>query len=337
MPVEERSHSDESEAEYSSSSSQQSMNGHSEGVIPKSKSFNEVGTSNGHQAPHDSPPPMPWFGMDIGGTLTKLVYFEPTDLSEAEEESEVETIKNIRKYLKSNSAYGESGHRDAHLQMEKVRVGGRIGTLHFIRFPTSEMPLFLELSKSKGMATLASTICATGGGAYKFEEDFQRVGIRVCSCNSSCPPADGQPCYEVNLTLHKFDELDCLIRGIEYIEDNNMDRECYYFLNPRNEDRCEKVTFDFSNPYPFLVVNIGSGVSILAVDGPDNYRRVSGTSLGGGTFLGLCCLLTGCKTFEEAIELAAKGTNETVDKLVRDIYGGDYQRFGLSGNIVASR
>lgn len=60
---------------------------------------------------------MPWFGMDIGGTLTKLVYFEPTDLSEAEEESEVETIKNIRKYLKSNSAYGETGHRDAHLQV----------------------------------------------------------------------------------------------------------------------------------------------------------------------------------------------------------------------------
>lgn len=22
---------------------------------------------------------MPWFGLDIGGTLTKLVYFEPTD------------------------------------------------------------------------------------------------------------------------------------------------------------------------------------------------------------------------------------------------------------------
>ncbi|XP_050706685.1 pantothenate kinase 3-like isoform X2 [Eriocheir sinensis] len=262
----------------------------------------------------ESPPPMPWFGMDIGGTLTKLVYFEPTDLSEAEEESEVETIKNIRKYLKSNSAYGETGHRDAHLQMENVSVGNRIGTLHFIRFPTSEMPQFLELSKSKGMATLASTICATGGGAYKFEQDFQR---------------------EVNLTLHKFDELDSLIHGIEYIEDNNMDRECYYFLNPRCEELCQKVTFDFSNPYPFLVVNIGSGVSILAVDGPDNYRRVSGTSLGGGTFLGLSCLLTGCKSFEEAIELAARGNNENVDKLVRDIYGGDYQRFGLGGDIVA--
>ena len=78
-------------------------------------------------------------------------------------------------------------------QMENVRVGHRTGTLHFIRFPTSEMPQFLELSKSKGMATLASTICATGGGAYKFEQDFQRVGISVCTCPSS-PAAGGPPC-----------------------------------------------------------------------------------------------------------------------------------------------
>ncbi|VDO38318.1 unnamed protein product [Onchocerca flexuosa] len=26
-----------------------------------------------------SVPPMPWFGIDIGGTLVKLVYFEPED------------------------------------------------------------------------------------------------------------------------------------------------------------------------------------------------------------------------------------------------------------------
>ena len=37
-------------------------------------------------------PPMPWFGMDIGGTLSKLVYFEPTDTSDIEQE----TVKNIR-------------------------------------------------------------------------------------------------------------------------------------------------------------------------------------------------------------------------------------------------
>jgi pantothenate kinase len=33
--------------------------------------------------------------------------------------------------------------------------------------------------------------------------------------------------------------------------------------------------------------SVGSGVSILAVRGPEDYTRVSGTSLGGGTFLGL--------------------------------------------------
>ena len=60
-------------------------------------------------------------------------------------------------------------------------------------------------------------------------------------------------------------------------------------------------------------------------------------SLGGGTFVGLSCLLTGCETFEEALELASKGNNHTVDKLVKDIYGGDYTRFGLSGDVVASR
>ena len=51
----------------------------------------------------------------------------------------------------------------------------------------------------------------------------------------------------------------------------------------------------------------------------------------------MSCLLTGCETFEEALELAAKGDNKTVDKLVKDIYGGDYTRFGLPGDVVASR
>ena len=74
----------------------------------------------------------------------------------------------------------------------------------------------------------------------------------------------------------------------------------------------------------------------MSVRGKEHYNRVYGTSLGGGTFLGLCCLLTGCNSFEEALELAAKGDNEKVDKLVRDIYGGDYTRFGLSGATVAS-
>lgn len=39
----------------------------------------------------------------------------------------------------------------------------------------------------------------------------------------------------------------------------------------------EKRRYDFSQPYPFILVNVGSGVSVLAVYGPSNYKRISGT------------------------------------------------------------
>lgn len=63
---------------------------------------------------------MPWFGMDIGGTLTKLVYFEPKDITPDELDQEAEILRNIRRYLTKNSAYGKTGYRDTHLQVEKT-------------------------------------------------------------------------------------------------------------------------------------------------------------------------------------------------------------------------
>lgn len=60
---------------------------------------------------------MPWFGMDIGGTLCKLVYFEPKDITRDELDVEVEALRSIRRYLTKNSAYGKTGHRDTHLQV----------------------------------------------------------------------------------------------------------------------------------------------------------------------------------------------------------------------------
>lgn len=257
---------------------------------------------------------MPWFGMDIGGTLVKLVYFEPIDLTNEDSESEKETVQKISHYLKSGSAYGKTGKRDIHLQME-CTIKNRRGVLNFIRFPTSEMHAFISLARSKGIANMVTTVCATGGGAYKFETKFLE---------------------EVNVHLHKFDELDSLIRGLHFIEDHN-DHECFYLEKTKDKDKYTKIPFDFSQPYPFLVVNIGSGVSILAVHSPNQYKRVSGTSLGGGTFVGLCCLLTGCETFEEAIELAKRGDSNKVDKLVKDIYGGNYAKFGLSADTIACR
>ncbi|XP_055747959.1 pantothenate kinase 1 isoform X2 [Salvelinus fontinalis] len=264
-----------------------------------------------------SRPPFPWFGMDIGGTLVKLVYFEPKDFTA--EEEEVESLKSIRHFLTSNVAYGNTGIRDVHLELKNLTMCGRKGNLHFIRFPTQDMLGFIQMGRDKNFSSLHTTLCATGGGAYKFEDDFRMIA---------------------NLKLQKLDELDCLIQGLLYVDSVgfNGHPECYFFENPSDpeSENCVKKTCCLDNHFPMLLVNIGSGVSMLAVYSKDNYKRVTGTSLGGGTFLGLCCLLTGCETFEEALEMAAKGDSSNVDKLVKDIYGGDYERFGLQGSTVAS-
>lgn len=87
----------------------------------------------------------------------------------------------------------------------------------------------------------------------------------------------------------------------------------------------EFVQIDHNDLYPYLLVNIGSGVSMLKVillifdlellfhlvslfkfelilslvlkqvDGDGKFERVSGTNVGGGTFWGLGRLLTKCK------------------------------------------
>jgi len=63
-----------------------------------------------------------------------------------------------------------------------------------------------------------------------------------------------------------------------------------------------EVTFE-TNPqakhqFPCLLVNIGSGVSIVKVDKDGSFERISGTSLGGGTLWGLLSLLTDAESFD---------------------------------------
>lgn len=88
--------------------------------------------------------------------------------------------------------------------------------------------------------------------------------------------------------------------------------------------------------YPYLLVNIGSGVSMIKVSGPRAYERVGGTSLGGGTLWGLLSLLTGARSFDEMLGMAERGDNAKVDMLVGDIYGQDYGKIGLKSTTIAS-
>ena len=114
-------------------------------------------------------PVFPWFGIDVGGSLVKLVYFEPLDLSTEELIKEGDVLKTIRHYLIGNTAYGTTGIRDVEHELKSIKVGDRQGNLHFIRFPTHHMESFISMCVDKRMSLLTFEVFATGGGAFKFE------------------------------------------------------------------------------------------------------------------------------------------------------------------------
>lgn len=83
----------------------------------------------------------------------------------------------------------------------------------------------------------------------------------------------------------------------------------------------------------YLLVSVGTGTSVLLVDGV-SVTRVGGTALGGGTLVGLAAGLLGEAEFEKIAALTRRGSRREVDLVVSDIYpaGG----IALAGDLTAS-
>ncbi|KYQ99797.1 pantothenate kinase [Tieghemostelium lacteum] len=192
------------------------------------------------------------------------------------------------------------------------------GKLHFIKFQTAniddcfnfiiENRLHLDQNSSA-----PKLVRVTGGGAYKYADMFEK---------------------KLGCKLVKADEMQCLIWGTNFLL-HNIERESYIY-DHKSQTQPKVFTDKVDNPYPYLLVQIGSGVSIIKVDSETSFQRVDGTSLGGGTFWGLCSLLTGVTDFDEMLELTKHGQSNNVDLVVGDIYGTDYSKVGLSSDTIAS-
>lgn len=192
------------------------------------------------------------------------------------------------------------------------------GRLNFVSFETGRIDdciAFMRHLKENQQTLNGSkpgqlTVMATGGGAYKYYDKIKdALGVDVI----------------------REEEMECLIIGLDFFI-TEIPREVFTYS--------ETDPMHFASPgeniYPYLLVNIGSGVSFLKVSGPRKYERVGGTSLGGGTLWGLLSLLTGARSFDEMLDNAAHGDNANVDMLVGDIYGGDYGKIGLKTTTIAS-
>ncbi|KAK2977505.1 hypothetical protein RJ640_016133, partial [Escallonia rubra] len=185
------------------------------------------------------------------------------------------------------------------------------GRLHFMKFETRKINDCLQFISSKQLHHYGTYRFATGGGAFKFADLFKE---------------------KLEISLDKVEEMDSLVAGANFLL-KAVDREAFTYMDGEKE----YLQIDHNDLYPYLLVNIGSGVSMIKVDGDGVYERVSGTSIGGGTFWGLGNLLTKCKSFDELLELSHQGNNRVIDMLVGDIYGGmDYSKIGLSSTAIAS-
>ena len=192
----------------------------------------------------------------------------------------------------------------------------------------SEAQLF---STASGDGSSGVQCAETGGGSHKYGQLFDQFGLR---------------------NRRRVDEMKALVTGLNYLLTHLHD-ECFYYVPPElyspplrpidsdngHAQQPKRLYIDLtaeSSPFPYLLVNIGTGVSILKVDGDGSYERISGSGLGGGSYWGLARLLTQAKTFDESLQLSTKGKTKNVDMTVGDIYGGDYASLGLPADMTAS-
>ena len=224
------------------------------------------------------------------------------------------------------------------------------GQLNFVKFETEHIEDCIDFLRnlieqsanvndvSLDQMRASIKIVMTGGGAHKLGDVFEE---------------------QLKTAVAKEEEMECLITGLQFI--TSIPKEVFWYSDelvysvshkkhkkttipqeelPRPSPNPPQFSVSFDKPtefeYPCLLVNIGSGVSIIKVNSDGSFERVSGTSLGGGTLWGLLSLLTPAESFDEMLALSESGDNNSVDMLVGDIYGSDYGKIGLKATTIAS-
>lgn len=196
---------------------------------------------------------------------------------------------------------------DSHLDGPYPIISKNEAVVHFVKVPITELKSFYQFLKQLNQESLL--LCVTGGGAIKYDKYIRQLGIE----------------------FRRQDEIASIVYGVNYAI-NNFPNEisiCDWKTKTREISK-EKINV------PYLLVNIGSGVSIISVEEKNCYKRLTGTSIGGGTFWALCRLLTNIENFDQVEQYSDSGDNKELDLLVKDIYGGDYLDIGLEGHVIAS-
>lgn len=177
-----------------------------------------------------------------------------------------------------------------------LSLSGSNITFHFFTHPTTDIHTLQNMLSTHNSNTSNQPIFATGGGSVKYHHAFSKRNMHM-----SC-----------------LDEMACTVAGLNFLLNKP-------FTSPTS-----------SPEFPYLLVNVGTGISVLKVESQHVSHRIGGTPLGGGTFMALARLILGATSFNDVIRMASAASHENVDITVADIYGADYSNVGLDANMIAS-
>ena len=147
----------------------------------------------------------------------------------------------------------------------------------------------------------------------------------------------------LNVRLYKVSKyLSTIISAIDYQKSNfyclpSPKTENIYKLGKIKTDKNDQIKFSMEDKlYPYLLVNLRSGASFIRVDSKTEYKRVIGTSIGAGTFVGIMKLINPDDDLTQTIVKSLDGDTSQIDKSVGDIYGEGYEGIGLPAEVIAS-
>lgn len=243
-------------------------------------------------------------GCDIGGTLAKLVLM-------------TERTENQASAFPLH--FGKTGRMVPELESTILLgpPGGGVGSIaaYQLKFLCGEtQALDYVMKKFKSVPQLPTKkMSVTGGGAHKFRDIFLE---------------------KLQLDFVPMKEMQSVVEGLRFVlQYQDAFSDSIFELN--EDDERVTVLADEIDIDEFLLVNIGSGISVLKVT-PESFTRVGGSACGGATYVGLLKLL--CDTsFQEGLRLAEKGSGHNIDTLVSDIYGKEGSAaLGLAPDLTAA-